>query len=108
MYYKSMGFILAASVLLIPTTTSANDLHQLLNGNRDIEQGGRPDGPRRAVIRQPASLPQCQQGPMIIPPCPGGTKLVIFDAPVYDENGLFVVCLEKVPFCIPKELEPEG
>jgi hypothetical protein len=28
--------------------------------------------------------------------------------PVYDEDGLFVVCYKKVPFCIPENLEPEG
>jgi hypothetical protein len=35
-------------------------------------------------------------------------ELVIFDSPVFDESGLFVICLEKVPFCLPEGLMPEG
>ena len=68
----------------------------------------RPIPRDRTVVRQPATVPPCQQGPLIIPPCPQNTVLVIFDAPVYDENGIFVVCLEKVHFCIPEGLQPEG
>ena len=40
--------------------------------------------------------------------CAKGTVSVLYDMPVYDEDGLFVVCYKKVPFCIPKNLEPEG
>jgi hypothetical protein len=34
--------------------------------------------------------------------------LVIFDQPVYDDDGLFVICFKKVPYCIPDDLRPEG
>ena len=40
--------------------------------------------------------------------CPKGTHSILYDMPVYDEDGLFVVCYKKVPFCIPDNLEPEG
>jgi hypothetical protein len=31
-----------------------------------------------------------------------------FEMPVYDEEGLFVVCYETVSVCIPVDLEPAG
>ena len=40
--------------------------------------------------------------------CPEGSSLIIWDAPVYDEEGLFVVDSEPTPVCIPDDLEPEG
>ena len=63
---------------------------------------------RGPVARNPSHLPQCDQGPMIIPPCPAGTQLVIHDQPEFDEDGLFVICLKKVPYCLPDNLRPEG
>ena len=109
MFYKTLGFLIAVSVLLItPSTISAQDVRHLLQQEEGWHSGGRPDHTRRTVVRRPATLPNCQQGPMIIPPCPANTTLVIWDSPVYDENGIFVVCTEKVPFCVPEGLEPEG
>jgi hypothetical protein len=68
----------------------------------------RDSGPVGAVkVRNPSTLSQCDQGPMVIPPCPAGTTLVIHDQPVYDENGLFIICLEKVPYCLPDDLRPQ-
>ncbi|MEO0536563.1 MAG: hypothetical protein AAF215_22125 [Cyanobacteria bacterium P01_A01_bin.123] len=40
--------------------------------------------------------------------CPEGTHLVMFDQPIYDEEGLFVVGYEPVPYCIDDDLEPAG
>ena len=68
-----------------------------------------PTEVRATKILDPAHLPQCQQqGPIIIPACPTGTHLVIWDAPDYDDSGLFVVCLKKEPVCIQDGLGPEG
>lgn len=40
--------------------------------------------------------------------CPAGTQLVLFDQPIYDEEELFVVGYESVPYCIDENFEPEG
>jgi len=40
--------------------------------------------------------------------CPEGSSLIMWDAPIYDEEGLFVVDSEPTPVCIPDNLEPEG
>ncbi len=40
--------------------------------------------------------------------CPEGSSLIMWDAPIYDEEGLFVVDTEPMPVCIPDDLEPEG
>ncbi|MCP5237348.1 MAG: hypothetical protein H6945_16545 [Zoogloeaceae bacterium] len=54
-------------------------------------------------------VPQCpDQGPIVVEPCAVDETLIIFDQPVYDDDGLFVVCTEKVPYCVPSGLEPEG
>lgn len=71
----------------------------------------RPDDRRAGdiLIRDRSSVPECpNQGPQIIPPCEAGTELVLFDAPVLDEDGLFLICTKKVPFCIPEGLGPQG
>ena len=95
----ALGVILAAQIFLPPTPASAHD------DSRPIP----PRDRREVVIPDPANLPQCSdQRPIIIPACPPGLELVIFDSPVYDESGLFVICLEKVPFCLPEGLMPEG
>ena len=97
----ALGVILAAQIFLPPAPASAHDV-------------SRPDGipPRdrpEVVIPDPANLPQCSdQGPIIIPACPPGLELVIFDSPVFDDSELFVICLEKVPYCLPEGLRPEG
>ena len=71
---------------------------------------GPPTGTRKIVIRDRSNLPECpnQGGPVFVEPCPEGYELVIFDQPVYDRDGIFVICLERVPYCIPVGLEPEG
>ena len=97
----ALGVILAAQIFLSPAPASAHD---------DRRPDGIPPRDRReVVIPDPANLPQCpEQGPIIIPACPPGLELVIFDSPVFDESGLFVICLEKVPYCLPEGLMPEG
>lgn len=40
--------------------------------------------------------------------CPKGTVSIVHEMPVYDEDGLFVVCYKKVPICVPEGLEPAG
>ena len=47
-------------------------------------------------------------GGLLGPSCPKGTVLVIFDQPVYDDNGLFVIGTTPVPYCVPVGLEPAG
>jgi hypothetical protein len=32
----------------------------------------------------------------------------MWEKPVYDANGLFVIGWELVPYCIPEDLEPAG
>ncbi len=95
----ALGVILAAQIFLPPAPASAH--------RPDVIP---PRDRREVVIPDPANLPQCpDQGPIIIPACPPGLELVIFDSPVFDEEtGLFVICLEKVPFCLPEGLMPEG
>ena len=94
-----LGAILAVLVSVPLSAAFGNDSARI-----------RPERPPRdrVISRQPAHLPQCEQGPLIIPPCPAGTDLVIYDQPVYDDDGIFIVCLEKVPYCIPEGLRPEG
>ena len=98
MFIKTLGVLLALAIFLLPAAAQP----PLDKGTEGLLRRG------RVVIRQPSHVPQCQQGPLIIPPCPPGTNLVIFDSPVYDDDGLFVVCFKKVPYCIPSDLEPEG
>jgi hypothetical protein len=43
-----------------------------------------------------------------IPPCPTGTELIMFEMPVYDSEGLFIIGFELVPFCIPENRYPAG
>jgi hypothetical protein len=44
----------------------------------------------------------------LVAKCPAGTVRVMFDVPVYDEDGLFVVGYDRRPFCVPVDLEPAG
>ena len=92
------------------TTATIFGLTALFAISIPASAAGMPDSrPTGAVkVRNPSTLSQCDQGPMVIQPCPAGTTLVIHDQPVYDENGLFVICLEKVPYCLPDDLRPEG
>ncbi|MGI9285927.1 MAG: hypothetical protein ACR2P1_11105, partial [Pseudomonadales bacterium] len=41
-------------------------------------------------------------------PCPAGTEEIWWDAPVYDDEGLFVVGTIPTRTCIPQDLEPAG
>jgi len=101
MVIKTLGAALALALFLLPAVAqqfpdvaSDNAFHNLPRG--------------RVVIRHPSNVPQCDQGPLIIPPCGNNKVLVIFDQPVYDDDGIFVVCYKKVPFCVPAGLQPEG
>jgi hypothetical protein len=40
--------------------------------------------------------------------CPEGTVLVMWDMPIYDDEGLFVIGYEPTPFCVDEDLEPAG
>lgn len=40
--------------------------------------------------------------------CPEGTQLIIWNQPIYDEEGLFVVDHEPTPYCIDEDFEPAG
>jgi hypothetical protein len=40
--------------------------------------------------------------------CPEGTVLIMWDMPIYDEDGLFVIGYEPTPFCVDEDLEPAG
>ena len=78
---------------------------------KDQGRGQPGQAPDRITLGNPAEVPQCANQPPIIlpvPPCPEGRTPILFDQPVYDDQGLFVVCLKKTPFCIPDDLEPEG
>jgi len=72
----------------------------------------RADGPTAVVsptpppVRAPART--IAVGGLLGPSCPAGTILVIFDQPVYDRNGLFVIGTTPVPYCVPEDLEPAG
>jgi hypothetical protein len=98
-------------LIVLPSLAFAGPQGRSYDGldiDRAIDRGDLPGRDRATIVRNPRDLPPCQQGPLIIPPCPAGTDLVIFDSPVYDDDGLFVICTKKVPYCIPEGLEPEG
>lgn len=40
--------------------------------------------------------------------CPEGTVLIMWDMPIYDDEGLFVIGYEPTPFCVDEDLEPAG
>lgn len=40
--------------------------------------------------------------------CPEGTILIMFDMPIYDDEGLFVVGHEPTPMCIDEDTQPAG
>ena len=62
------------------------------------------------ILGAPAAVvPQCPaDGPVVVQPCAVDETLILFDQPVYDDDGLFLVCTETVPYCVPAGLEPEG
>lgn len=70
----------------------------------------RPAGPDTlggALVRDQSHLEQCpNQGPVILDACPEGKVVVFWDQPVYDDEGLFVICLKRAPFCIDPGAEP--
>lgn len=45
---------------------------------------------------------------ILVQPCPEGQKRIIWEQPIYDENGLFVVGHKKVAICVPKNGTPAG
>jgi len=57
------------------------------------------------VAQPPAQRPA--RG-VLVARCPEGTILIIFDQPVYDPSGLFVIGSKPVPYCVPEDLEPAG
>jgi hypothetical protein len=70
----------------------------------------RADGPATTVIAAPSSTPRPVRpaAGTLIAKCPEGTVLVVFDQPVYDASGLFVIGYKPVPYCVPEDLEPAG
>jgi hypothetical protein len=68
------------------------------------------DGPATVVTVAPSPTPRPVRpaGGTLIAKCPEGTVLVVFDQPVYDESGLFVIGTKPVPYCVPEDLEPAG
>jgi hypothetical protein len=96
-----------ALALTVGTAAEAKDRH----GFRPAEviPGSQGTAPDRITIRDRSELPQCpNQGPIVVTPCGADETLILFDQPVYDDEGLFVVCLEKVPYCVPTGVGPEG
>ena len=57
--------------------------------------------------KQPVSRPFGGSS-VLVQPCPEGQKRVMWDKPIYDKQGKFVVGYEKVPICVPDDLEPAG
>jgi hypothetical protein len=105
MLIKMLGALLALAVFVPPVVAQQMPVpasQNSLQSPRRIPKGW-------VVLRQPSTAPQCgDQGPLIIPPCPDDLTLVIFDQPVYDNDGLFIVCLKKVPYCIDPNNIPAG
>jgi hypothetical protein len=60
------------------------------------------------VSRPPSPAPTSPNGRLLGPGCPEGTVLIMWNKPIYDANGLFVIGWESVPYCIPEDLEPAG
>ncbi|MGE0545043.1 MAG: hypothetical protein AB7R89_33215 [Dehalococcoidia bacterium] len=60
------------------------------------------------AVRPPSPAPTAPIGRLLGPGCPAGTVLIMWEKPVYDADGLFVVDWELVPYCIPEDLEPAG
>ena len=40
--------------------------------------------------------------------CPEGTHLIIWDQPIYDDEGLFIIGHEPTPYSVPDDAEPAG
>jgi hypothetical protein len=86
----------------------------VVSGMGSAAPTARADGPVRATpsgaiaARLPAPAPARPFGQLLGPSCPEGTILIMWDMPVYDSDGLFVVGHVSVPFCIPEDLEPAG
>ena len=60
------------------------------------------------IKRDAKGGPSCGSEPGLAARCPAGSVATPFEMPVYDEEGLFVVCYETVSVCIPEDLEPAG
>jgi hypothetical protein len=70
---------------------------------------GRTSSSGTIATRTPAPTPAPPSGPVLGGlSCPEGEVLVMFDMPVYDANGLFIVGYVPVPFCVDEDLEPVG
>ena len=67
-------------------------------------------GKTNTFERQPIQRRQPTKQPTQIlgQPCPEGQILIMWDKPIYDEQGLFVIGHEKVPVCIPENTQPAG
>lgn len=49
----------------------------------------------RSLTAPATDVPQCpDQGPIVVEPCAVDETLILFDQPVYDDDGLFVVYRE--------------
>jgi hypothetical protein len=60
------------------------------------------------AVRPPWPAPTPPNGRLLGPGCPEGTVLILWNKPIYDADGLFVVGWELVPYCVPEDLEPAG
>jgi hypothetical protein len=77
---------------------------------RSWSKGKTPSAPLGLKMVRGASVRKsCVEKPnKLKAKCPKGTVSIVHEMPVYDEDGLFVVCYKKVPFCVPEDLEPAG
>lgn len=60
------------------------------------------------AARPPSPAPTPPNGRILGPGCPAGTVLIMWEKPIYDADGLFVIDWELVPYCMPEDLEPAG
>lgn len=93
---QSISFAtLMATTIPLAASAMPNFIAQGLSNTFERQQPQR----RRPIKRPNKVLGQ---------PCPEGQILIMWDKPIYDEQGLFVVGHEKVPVCIPENTEPAG
>ncbi|ERN42073.1 hypothetical protein KR51_00014140 [Rubidibacter lacunae KORDI 51-2] len=90
---------LAQSVLLAQRT----ERHEVIQ----VAPSGQQVQPTRRAPESPTGFPI--GGPNLNNHnCPEGTVLIMWDKPIYDEEGLFVVGYEPTPICVDEDLEPAG
>ncbi|MEL6139449.1 MAG: hypothetical protein AAFQ61_04090 [Cyanobacteria bacterium J06626_23] len=114
--HLSFSLISAAIVLpMQPTASNAQSAEQLVRPTavkqvRSQRSTQRPNTQIEPALTTPGpNLPIGSNGPVYGGNgCPEGTILVMFDMPIYDDDGLFVIGFEPIPFCIDEDTEPAG